>query len=172
MIYRLARAYVVFLATAGTLLLALTFALHVRVLIGRTPVTLSFPHIFLVLFGVALPLLGLAKERNIWANEVKALPKWVRSALAVIFVYSMGIIIASILMPGNTYPAEDPIAISAFFFMYLSGCICIPFALLQPGYVDAAQLKKRVAISIAFLSIGTAFFLLSYTGVLTRPHAT
>jgi hypothetical protein len=172
MIYRLARAYVIFLATVGTLVLVLTFALHLRVLVGSSPVNLSFPHIFLILFGIAIALLGLAKERNIWANEVKVLPKWVRLVLAVIFVYSMSVIIATILMPGPIYPAEDPIAISAFFCMYLSVSVCIPFALLQPGYVDAAQLNKRVATSLGFLAVGIAFLVLSYTGVIPRPHAT
>jgi hypothetical protein len=169
MIYRLARAYVIFFAVTGTLVLALTIFLHFWALRGND---ISLHHLSVVDIVVAVPILGLAKGKNIWANEMKALPRWVRKVVLVLFVYTLAIFAATILIPGATYPSENPILISAFLCTYLSGCICIPFALLRHGYVDASSLNNRVATSMIFLAVATTFFILTRTEFLSHSHIT
>src|ERR1700679_2253729 len=85
-IAKLAKTYIVLLLILGALSLTLTVFLHIRALLG-----ISFPinHLFIVDFAIAIPLVGLAKERNIWVNEIRALPKWVKPLTLGLFFYSI-----------------------------------------------------------------------------------
>ncbi|GGA58128.1 hypothetical protein GCM10011507_06880 [Edaphobacter acidisoli] len=154
MIAKLAKTYILLLLIIGILGLTLTIFLHIRALLG-----VGFPinHLFVVDFAIAVPLLGLAKERNVWANEIKALPTWVKPLTIGLLYYSIAITLAIIWTPSTISPAESPVVISAFFCAFLSTGICIPIAALTPGYIDSVNLKKRVARSIIGLTVVALF---------------
>jgi len=152
MLAKLAKTYILLLLILGTLSLTLTIFLHIRALLG-----IGFPinHLFITDFAIAIPLVGLAKERNVWANEIKALPKWVKPLTIGLLFYSIAIALAIIWTPSMISPAESPVVISAFFCAFLSIGVCIPIAILTPGYSDSANLKKRAGTSIICVTIAT-----------------
>jgi hypothetical protein len=120
MIAKLAKTYIMLLLILGTLTLTLTIFLHIRALLG-----IGFPinHLFITDFAIAIPLVGLAKERNIWANEIKALPKWVKPLTIGLLFYSIAIALAIIWTPSRLSPAESPVVFrhsSALSFPWVS----------------------------------------------------
>jgi hypothetical protein len=152
MLAKLAKTYILLLLILGTLSLTLTIFLHIRALLG-----IGFPinHLFITDFAIAIPLVGLAKERNVWANEIKALPKWVKPLTIGLLFYSIAIALATIWSPSIISPAESPVVISAFLCAFLSIGLCIPIAILTPGYVDSSNLKKRAGKSIICVTVAT-----------------
>ncbi|HWZ00419.1 MAG TPA: hypothetical protein VNX17_05035 [Edaphobacter sp.] len=152
MIAKLAKTYILLLLILGSLSLTLTIFLHIRALLG-----IGFPinHLFITDFAIAIPLVGLAKERNVWANEIKALPKWVKPLTIGLLFYSIAIALVIIWTQSGLSPAESPVIISAFFCAFLSMGVCIPIAILTPGYIDSTNLKKRARTSIIFVTVTT-----------------
>jgi hypothetical protein len=152
MIAKLAKTYILLLLILGTLSLTLTIFLHIRALFG---IGFSINRLFITDFAIAIPLLGLAKERNVWANEIKALPKWVKPLTIGLLYYSVAVALAIIWTPSRISPADSPVLISAFFCAFLCTVVCIPIAILTPGYADSAALKKRAGTSIIFVTVAT-----------------
>lgn len=150
MIAKLAKTYILLLLILGSLSLTLTIFLHIRALFG-----IGFPinHLFITDFAIAIPLVGLAKERNVWVNEIKALPKWVKPLTIGLLFYSIAIALTIIWTPSMISPAESPVVFSAFFSAFLSIGVCIPIAILIPGYVDSTDLKKRAGTSIICVTV-------------------
>ncbi len=81
MIDRLARVYVILIAIIGIAVLALTVTLHLRVLLWNTASGVPLGRLFVLNWIIAAALLGLAKERNIFANEIRVLPSWIPAVL-------------------------------------------------------------------------------------------
>lgn len=164
---RFARLYVLVLSIAGSIVLALIFFWHLRALFGER---VLFKPMFVLSLGVAVPLLGLAKERNIWANEMRILPQWVRVSVRTLSLYALIIFVTTVFVPGHSSPAENPIAVSAFFMALVSGALCIPFALLRPTYFDSTHRNKRIAISLGILFVATLCLMLVNFGHVSRLH--
>ncbi len=152
---RLARAYIILLAAIGIGVLALTFFLHLRALLRNSAEHVSLGHLFTLNWIVAVALLGLAKERNVWANEMRNLPRWIPKALVATFVYTLAVWASTVMNSAPTTPASDLLAMSAFLCPFMFGCVCIPFALLQAGYLDADGLRQRARASMLTLLVAS-----------------
>jgi hypothetical protein len=165
---RLAKVYLFVSAIIGSLVLAIMVILHVRSLFGNT---FSVFHVFPVVVFSSLPLLGLAKDRNIWRNEMRALPTWVRTLVVALFVYYF-IDFALILLTSDvTQPFGMSVLLSSFSIVFLGGALCVPFALLKPNYVSAEELNKRVIRSLVFLAAGVLIATLSHFHLLPTRHS-
>jgi hypothetical protein len=164
----LAKAYVLTCATIASLALVVMIILHVSALRGFA---LSSPHTLALGMLASLPLLGLAKERNIWKNEIRALPRWVGLAVSMLFVYCF-FIFAAILFLGNIHTDYGAsVLISGFFVMFLSLSLPVPFALLRSDYVSPETRNKRVLMSLVFVSIGILITTLVRLDLLPTHHS-
>ena len=167
MVSRLARGYVFASAIIGCLVLAIMVILHVRALLGNT---FSVDHAFGLAMLSSLPLLGLAKDRNIWRNEMRVLPAWVRTVVFALFVYYF-IDFGLILLTGDvTKSFGASVLSSSFSVMFLGGALCVPFALLKPRYIAAEELNKRVIRSLGLLAVGMLIATLSHFDLLPTHH--
>src|ERR1700733_2941797 len=168
MVGRLARVYVFASALIGCLVLAIMVILHIRALFGNT---FSVSHGFALVILSSLPLLGLAKDRNIWGNEMRALPAWVRTVVFALFVYYFLVFGLIWLTSDVTQSFGISVLSSLFSVVFLCGALSVPFALLKPKYIAADELNKRVIRSLRFLALGVLVATLSHFDLLPTHHS-
>ncbi len=117
-------------------------------------------------FLTLVPALGLAKERNVWRNEFRRCPKWLRVAEMTVMVY--GFLVIPIAMVFAVGGAREPELLfeSAAPFILGSMTLCIPYFLIRPGSVSASELNERVRRSLGASAICIAFVVAARLGYL------
>ena len=162
---RLARAYVIATAVVATFVLILFVVLHIRALLGHG---LSMLHLFALGMITSMPLLGLAKDRNIWVNEMRVLPDWVRSTMIALFVYYFFVFSLILIASDIRSTFGSSVLFSSFFIAFLPGPLCVPFALLRPSYLSSSEFSKRVLKSLGFLALGILIAILAHFDLLPK----
>jgi hypothetical protein len=168
MIIRIAFAYVLCLFAMELLLFVLVVLLHVSVLMGAARPLAEYgkPLLYCAL-AVAIPTVGLAEDKNVWKNEVKNCPRWLRIGAVISTVY--GGLVASVqvifLSIGGRLEAQ-PMLASALPLFLGSVPLCIPYSLLWARPVSGQELIKRVQISLIGLAILLAFVVAARLGYL------
>jgi hypothetical protein len=163
MLSKLARIYVYLLAVLMSLLFAFLLTIHITLLFGN-----DFPvggRLFALIFAINVPALTLAKNRNVFANELKQFPAWVRMSIAGLWVYFAAILLAvSVKSVSN----GGELMFTAFFIAYSAGCACVPLALLKSTYISSEDRLGRVKVSIGCTIAMALFFVLAHVNILNH----
>lgn len=105
-----------------------------------------------------VPGIAIAKERNVWKNEFKTCPVWMRSAILLICVYALGAMIAAVAFFRQT--PEESIAPGAFLLAADASCLSILASTLWFGRVEYGELLRRCGVSVfAAALVGTVVVL-------------
>jgi hypothetical protein len=160
----LSRTYVYLLAVLLSVLVAGLLALHIAYLAG----TQFQPNglFYALFFGVNLPVLSLAENRNIWANEVQQSPAWLRWSFRGLFAYAMVVMLLCIV--GNMHVSSNFfLAASAFMLMFTVGSACVLYATIRASRTDVQNLRDRTKRSI----LSVALFATLYLGFSFLPKS-
>jgi hypothetical protein len=168
---RLARTYVAFLFVLQLLLLGASVLLHIYSWLWP-PDRLAQVGDEVLLGSLLLVVISafLAKEKNIWKNEFKSCPIWLR-ALGISFgVYGMlAALCRTALFPSSGGPEDDLLTISAMSLSFNAIFVCIPYAILWTGSVPVVDIIRRSRASfIAAIAVIT-LLLAERAGYLPHP---
>jgi len=110
-------------------------------------------------FGLLIPVAFLAKEKNVWQNEFRSCPGWLKAAILTLILY--GLVLTAIQIAfshgATTSGWEEPSGFAALLaFQAIS--LVIPYSLLWSGRVNEMDLINRVRNSFVALLICVAFF--------------
>jgi hypothetical protein len=170
MIARFASVYVRSILVIELLVLGFAVLLHVSVLMGAEKAFDAFgkPLLYCA-FAITIPAVGLAKERNVWKNEFKNCPKWLRIATVILTVYGGLVASAQVMFfsDGGAFDSQ-PLFASAVPLFLGPVPLCIPHSLLWASPVTGAELMKRVRISLIASAIFLATVVAAHLGYL--PH--
>jgi hypothetical protein len=170
MIARFASVYVRCLFALELSLFALSFFLHVSVVLGADgPFAEYGKSLFYCPLIVSVPAFGLAEEKNVWKHEFKSCPRWLQIATAVFMIY--GLAVASVqaicFSNGGSLEAQPLFASGAPLFLEPMP-LFILYSLLWGAPVRGTTLVKRVRISLVGLGVCVAFVVAARLGYL--PH--
>jgi hypothetical protein len=166
MMAKLARTYVAVLFAVELLFLVAALLLHISVWIGRR-------HLFAqsgqaVLVGALLACFVtafLAKERNVWKNEFKSCPVWVRAVALICALY--GVVVAfleTVMFPIAGDDPEGLLAITAMTLGLSALSLCILYSVLWAGPVQEAELVRRSRTSFIAAIVGIVVLAASRAG--------
>lgn len=167
---KIARAYVAFLFLIDIALLAISLVLHINVWQGARQFYAKAG--LAMLFGALLVnfvVLGLAKERNIWKNEFKACPAWVKGAAIAFGCYGFGVAIFQTVLFPNSGGPDDPFTVSAIPLAFGALSLTVPYSLLWTDYLPEVELPRRVGTSLIAAAIAAVILLAYHAGYLSRP---
>jgi hypothetical protein len=167
---RFARIYLYLLLAANLLLLDVSIGLHIRVLSGYENSFEKHGHVLtFYAFVVAFAVLSLAKERNVWKNEFKDCPRWLKIATLSLTIYAFLVGLFQAVAGSGAAPLEsEELGASVIPIFFLSMMPCILYALLWAAPLKESELIKRVRNSLIALTLCVAFFLAYRSGYL--PH--
>jgi hypothetical protein len=145
MIARLANVYVRLVFALSILAFVSTLAFHISVLIGANP---RHPEIGKLLeignMYAMVPIIFFAKDRNVWSNEFKSCPLWMREVVAVFAIYGfVAGLVGVALAPGDGAPLNESMQTSSFFTGFDAVAICIPYSVIWAAPLDCPELIKR-----------------------------
>ncbi len=152
----LSRAYIYMLVPLMLLLVAILLTFHIAMLSGS-----NFEpngRLFALWFGINLPILGLAEDRNIFDNEVKQCPRWLRGAFRSLFVYFFIVAILCVFVGNMHVPNNFFLAASAFMLMFTCGCACVLWVAVQSAKLNPTDLRQRTVRSLLGVALFSAFY--------------
>lgn len=160
MITRVARFYVLLVFAAELFLLALSLVLHISIWMGESQL---YYKVGLTVFVGALLLnfmvLCFARERNIWKNEFKSCPVWLRRITALFACYGVGVLITQILLCSSSEGPLNALTITAFPLAFEALSISVLYSVLWRGSLGTTELMKRAGISLIVAVAAFAFLL-------------
>jgi len=161
LIVRFARGYIALLLGLNILLVLLSLGVHVCVLAGACKLYEKYGQIlFFFAFGLVFPVAFLAKERNVWKNEFRLSPGWLRTAILGLMIY--GAIVAGIqviFLHGDISLQSNALSGSALPFAFEAMPLSILYSLLYSNSVDEAELINRVRNSVIAMAVCVASLL-------------
>ena len=170
MIVKLANLYIRALLLLNLLVITVALALHIRVLSGYEN---SFAKHGGALIGcafvVAAAVLCLAKERNVWKNEFKACPRWLKITSVALTIYGWMVGLLAVLSDSNRRFFDSSLGASALPLFFASMMPCILYSLIWAAPLDKDELIRRVRISVIGLTVCSAFVLANHFSYL--PHS-
>jgi hypothetical protein len=153
----LSRAYVYTFIPLLLLLITTLLTFHIAILAGS-----HFEpngRFYSLFFAINLPLLGLAEDRNIWANEVKQCPIWLRTTFCSLFVYCFAVMLACIFIGNMHLPTNFFLAASAFMLMFSFGSACVLWVTVRSARLNPSDLLQRTRRSLVGVALFSAFYL-------------
>ena len=170
MITRFCGFYVRCLFAVELLLFALSLFLNVGVLLGANRLLAEYGEPLLYCaFVVLVPVCGLAKERNVWKNEFKSCPRWLRIAALIFMIYGIVAVPVQTMLFSDGGPLEaQPLFVFGAPLFLESMPLCILYSLLWASPVSATELVKRVRISLIALVVCATVIIAARLGYL--PH--
>ena len=159
MLTKLSRAYVYILVPLIVLLIVIVLTFHIAMLAGS-----HFEpngHFYALWFGINLPIIALAEDRNIWAHEVKQSPSWLRITFRCLFGYSMVVALLCIFLGNMHIPADFFLATSAFMLAFTFGSTCVLWVTVQSAKLNPSDLLKRTRRSLLGVALFSAFYLVA-----------
>jgi hypothetical protein len=157
MLVRIAAGYARLLFAITALLFGLTLAYHIGILVrAEIPYAeVGRPLIFLN-FLACPAMVAMSKERNIWKNEFKSCPAWMRKAVAGFCIYGIVGMVASLVandaVPSYAMPA------SAFFIGFDAIGVCVLYSVVWADPLESTELKKRARNSVIFTTLWVLLF--------------
>jgi hypothetical protein len=155
----LSRIYVYTLIPLLIMLVVVLLTFHIALLAGSH--LKPNDRLFELFLAINLPILGFAKDRNIWANEVKQSPPWLRFTCRILFGYCMVIVLLCIFVGDMDVPANFFLAASAFMLAFTSACACVLWITVQSARSNTIDLNERARRSLICVAILSAAYLRS-----------
>lgn len=161
MIARLAYLYVGLLLGLAVLLASLSVALNLAVLFGADRLYAQCGRVlFFSAFGMMLPVVFLAREKNVWKNEFTLCPRWLRIATVAFIVYGVAAATyGAIFSPDGLAIESNALSGSALPLAFEALALCVLYPVLRSGSVHADELVRRVRNSSIALAAGVAYLL-------------
>jgi hypothetical protein len=164
MIARLARVYVGCLFALELLLFALSLLLHVSVLLGANrPFAEYGKPLLYCAFVAAVPAFGLPKDRNVWKNEFKDCPIWLRTATLIFAVYGFAVGPVQAMFSSSSFE-DQRLFVSGVSLFLESMPLCILYSLLWADPLSKPELVRRVRISLILLAVCIVFIAAGHLG--------
>jgi hypothetical protein len=165
---KLARIYVVLLFVLEGLLFAASLLLHVSLWMGIQRLYANIPESLLV--GgllVAFVTALLAKNRNVWKNEFKSCPVWVRVLTIVLVLYGfISAFVRTVVLPDAG--GSELLTVSGLSLSVDAMSLCILYAVLWTDSEQGAELLKRSRNSFIAAILSSAYLLADHAGYF--PH--
>jgi len=164
----LARIYVVLLFVLEGLLLAASLLLHFSLWIGIQRLSANIPEGLLVggLLGGFVTAF-LAKDRNVWKNEFKSCPIWVRFLTIMLVLYGfISALVRTVVLPGAG--ASELLTVSGLSLSIEAMSLCILYAVVWTDSEQGAELLKRSRNSFIAAILSSAYLLADHAGYF--PH--
>lgn len=166
MLARFASVYVRCLLVVELLFLGVSLSVHVGALLGINRI---FPengkYLFYCALIASIPAVSLAEEKNVWKNEFKRCPKWLRAVTLTLMIYGIVVASAQVFFSNRGSFEDQPLFASGASLFFESMPLCILYSLLWAG---PSELVKRVRVSIITLAVCLAFVIAVRLGYL--PH--
>jgi hypothetical protein len=167
-IAKLARIYVVLLFMLEGLLFAASLLLHVSLLMGIQRLYMNNPESLLV--GgllVAFVTAFLAKDKNVWKNEFKSCPMWIRGLAIVLVLYGfVGALLRTVVLPDAG--GSELLTVSGLSMSIGAMSLCILYAVLYTNSEQGTELLKRSRKSFIAAILSSAYLLADHAGYF--PH--
>ncbi len=170
MMVKIARAYVAVLFVLDVALLAASLVLHISVwLEARQFYANSGLTLLIGTLIVNFVVLCLAKERNVWKNEFKACPRWVRGMAVALGCYGFGVaIFQTVLLPNAGVP-DDTFTVSAIPLAFEALSLTVLYSVLWTDSLPQAELPRRAGTSFVAAVIAVAILVANHAGYLSHP---
>jgi hypothetical protein len=170
MMVKIARAYVAVLFLIDLTLLAASLVLHVSVWLGsRQLYAQSGLAVLVGALIVNFVVLCLAKERNVWKNEFKACPRWVRGMAIAFGCYGFGVAIFQTVLLPNAGGPDAPFTVSAIPLAFEALSLTVLYSVLWTGSLSQAELPRRIGMSFVAAVIAVALLVANHAGYLSHP---
>jgi len=167
---KLARTYVLVLLLFEIFLFTAVLLLHISLGVGLSRPSVEFTQALLVgILLVSFPLAALAKEKNVWKNEFKSCPMWLRGVVLLFWIYGLIIIVFRVAPSSDIKGAEDFVAISALMLSVNVMWLCIPCAVLWTRPLQATELVKRSRTSFIVAVVVMTVAVVYRVGFLPHP---
>jgi len=169
---RYTHAYVHFLLIIATSFLALSLLLHVSVLLGaKEPYAEYGKVLFLATIVLGIPTGFLQKDRNVWRNELRRCPTWMRRTAVTMGVYGLVILcLQFVIVPEAAPLLGHRLTISALPVSFDAMYVCILYSVAWSGLVDEPELLRRTRNSVIALMIVIIALLADRAGYLHHPR--
>jgi hypothetical protein len=110
------------------------------------------------------------KSANVWTNEIKNCPRWMRVAFVTLAVYLLAILcIQLIIFPASDSFPDLALTVSAFPLASNALSVCILYSVIWSGSIDEPELIRRTRKSAAALAISVIILFAFHTGYLKHP---
>jgi hypothetical protein len=172
MIARLAYVYISFLLALDLFLISLSVGLSVSALLGSERLySVLGKIVFFSAFGLMVPVSFLAKDRNVWKNELRVCPRWLKIAVVTLLIYGGAVTSLQVIFLGGG-PDIESNSLSSFSlpFAFEAMPLAILYSLLRSRSVSEEELINRVRISTVALAVCVAFVLAAHFNYV--PHLT
>lgn len=171
MILRLISIYLRSLFALIAVLILVTLSINIGALLGgMIPFAPHDKALAYCAFGILAMVFGLAKDRNIWRNEFKSCPKWLRGMSLAVAIYGMIGAFAWLLSFKSSGSSVDlQLCTSSLFLSFESMSICILYALLWGEEISPGELCKRIRISFVMLAIFGVIAAATMLGLFPHP---
>jgi hypothetical protein len=105
-------------------------------------------------FLAAIPTISLAQDKNIWKNEFRQCPKWLRIAAATFMIYGLGASFVSVSFNSQSFALGSlPLFVAALPLFLESGPLCILYSTLHGRAASGLDLKKQVGVSLITVAV-------------------
>jgi hypothetical protein len=171
MIVRSAYAYVRLLFALELLLFTASFLLHVSVFVMGT--TESYEKFGIPLFRavviVGIPVVAFTKDSLRWIDQIKSCHQWMWKGSLILGIYGILIAILQTIFPQGPSFDDQSLTVSGFPLGFEAISICVLYSVLWRGYLEKAEVVRRVLHSLVIVSLGTIVFLAFRAGYLRHP---
>lgn len=166
---QLAKIYVVVLLVAELLLLGACLLLHISVWIGVGQLSARSAQAVLVgTLIVCFVTFFLAEERNVWKNEFKSCPMWMRVLALTFLIYGTVTGFSEIVLSSIRHDPGNLLAISAMIMALNSISLCILYSILWARPLHKSELVKRSRMSFIAAIVGLVILLANHAGYLSH----
>jgi hypothetical protein len=171
MIARCAYVYVRLLLALAILLFAASLLMHLSVLMGAEgPYTDYGGILFAGAVIAGIPTAAFQKSANIWKNEIKTCPGWMRNTFVIFGVYGLVVLCLQLIIFSNGDPLpRQALTVSAIPLALNALSVCILYSNIRSGFVDKSELVRRARNSAIIAALGVTIFLAYRVGYLHHP---
>jgi hypothetical protein len=121
MFFRLARSYIYIILAIEALCLIVSILMYVAMLTETMGLLLDHSkELLAAALFIQVPAICLAKERNIWKNELRKCPWWLRILVVVSFAFVLAITLTGFVSASNATLSFDERFISSAFVLHFS----------------------------------------------------
>jgi hypothetical protein len=167
-IVRKAYWYVRALFVLESILFISAVTLHICISVGTSGSMAGFSRpLFNCALVTAIPATALAEEKNVFRNEFKSCPLWLRALTVTVDLYVAGVALISI----STGLLDSHWLLSAVPLFFSSMPLCILYSLLWASPLGGSELLKRVRVSLGALVICAAVIAAWRLGLFPRRPA-
>jgi len=168
MLIRVAYLYVGCLFALGVVLLFISLLIEANIVtVSGTALFSSGNLPFFIAFAIGASAIALAKERNIWRNEFRNYPKWMR--VASVLISTSGFLACTLTVLANEDSPRSQLLLGAGFAVFSEPiALCVLYSLLWASPVTDSELLKRTVVSLIALMVCVLFIVSSMTGIFHR----